>query len=61
LYNYAIKLVSASQATLYVNLIPVFTAIMSWMILDETFSMAQCMAAVVVMAGVYISQVKQER
>ncbi len=59
LYNYAIKRVSASQATLYVNLIPVFTVIMSWMVLDETFSMVQCIAAVVVMAGVYISQVKQ--
>ena len=59
LYNYAIKLVSASQATLYVNLIPVFTAIMSWMILDETFTLAQCMAALVVMVGVYISQIKR--
>ncbi len=59
LYNYAIKLVSASQATLYVNLIPVFTAIMSWMILDETFTPAQCMAALVVMVGVYISQIKR--
>lgn len=58
LYNYAIKLIPASQATLYVNLIPVFTAIMSWMILDETFTAAQCMAALVVMTGVYISQVK---
>ncbi len=58
LYNYAIKLVPASQATLYVNLIPVFTAVMSWMILDETFTSTQCMAALVVMAGVYISQVK---
>ena len=60
LYNYAIKLVPASQATLYVNLIPVFTAIMSWMILDETFTAAQCMAAAVVMAGVYIGQAKQQ-
>jgi len=58
LYNYAIKLIPASQATLYVNLIPVFTAIMSWMILDETFTAAQCMAALVVMTGVYISQIK---
>ena len=60
LYNYAIKLVPASQATLYVNLIPVFTAIMSWMILDETFTLGQCMAAAVVMAGVYLGQARQQ-
>jgi len=60
LYNYAIKLVPASQATLYVNLIPVFTAIMSWMILDETFTAGQCMAAAVVMAGVYLGQAKEQ-
>jgi len=61
LYNYAIKLVPASQATLYVNLIPVFSAIMSWMILDETFTLGQCMAAAVVMAGVYLGQARQQR
>ena len=60
LYNYAIKLVPASQATLYVNLIPVFTAIMSWMILDETFTLGQCMAAAVVMAGVYLGQARRQ-
>jgi len=60
LYNYAIKLVPASQATLYVNLIPVFTAIMSWMILDETYTLTQCAAAAVVMAGVYLGQSGQQ-
>jgi drug/metabolite transporter (DMT)-like permease len=60
LYNYAIKLVPASQATLYVNLIPVFTAVMSWMILDETFTLVQCTAAGVVMAGVYLGQSAQQ-
>ncbi|MBW2658861.1 MAG: DMT family transporter [Deltaproteobacteria bacterium] len=56
LYNYAVKLVPASQETLYVNLIPVYTAVMSRMILDETFTLIQCTAAGVVMAGVYLGQ-----
>ncbi len=56
LYNYGIKLVPASQAVLYTNLIPVFTVIMGWMILDESFTRIQCVAALVVMAGVYLSQ-----
>ena len=42
------------------NLIPVFSVAMGWMILDESFNTAQCLAALLVMAGVYISQVKSD-
>ncbi len=56
LYNYGLKHVPASQASSYVNLIPVFSVIMAWAMLGETFTLAQCMAAAVVMCGVYLSQ-----
>lgn len=56
LYNYGLKHVPASQASSFVNLIPVFSVIMGWVVLSESFTMAQCMAAVVVMCGVYLSQ-----
>jgi len=58
LYNYAVAYVPASSAALYVNLIPVCTVILSWMILGETFSLTQCAAALVTIGGVYISQRK---
>ncbi len=60
LYNYAVAYVPASRATLYVNLIPVYTVILSWMILGETFSLTQCAAALVIIGGVYISQTKNK-
>jgi len=59
LYNFGLKHIPASQASAYVNLIPVFSVLMGWMLLDESFSGTQCLAAALVMAGVYISQLRQ--
>lgn len=56
LYNYGLKHAPANKAASYVNLIPVFSVIMGWLILDETFTAGQTAAAAVVMAGVYLSQ-----
>ncbi len=56
LYNYGLKYIPAGQASLYINLIPVFSVLLGWMILGETFNQNQCIAAVIVMAGVWISQ-----
>lgn len=56
LYNYGLKHVPASKAAMYVNLIPVFTVVLSWLILGERLSPPQMIAALVVMAGVVISQ-----
>ncbi len=61
LYNYGVKHIPASQASAFVNLIPVFTVIMGWMMLDESFTPRQCLAAATIMAGVYISQRRQAR
>jgi drug/metabolite transporter (DMT)-like permease len=59
LYNFGLKHIPASQASAYVNLIPVFSVLMGWMMLGESFTGTQCLAAVLVMAGVYISQRRQ--
>ena len=56
LYNFGLKHIPASKASVYVNLIPVFSVLMGWMILGESFSTQQCLAAALVMAGVYIGQ-----
>lgn len=56
LYNYGLKHVPASKAASFVNLIPVFTVLLGWLILDESFTKIQCVAAVVVMIGVWLSQ-----
>ncbi len=58
LYNYGLKYVPASQAAVYINLIPVFSVLLGWMVLDETFNRSQCVAAVIIMFGVLLSQQK---
>lgn len=56
LYNYGLKHIPASQAAAFVNLIPVFSVLLGWGLLNEKLSWAQYIAAAVVMAGVYVSQ-----
>ncbi|WP_415718422.1 DMT family transporter [Maridesulfovibrio sp.] len=59
LYNFGMSKLPANQTTAYVNLIPVFTLIFGWLILDETFTTMQFIAAALVMGGVILSQDKK--
>ncbi len=55
-YNYGVSRLPAGQATAFINLIPVFTLILSALILGERFTKVQYAASVLVFAGVIISQ-----
>ncbi|MBU2645093.1 DMT family transporter [bacterium] len=59
-YNYGVSQVPASQATAFINLIPVFTVIMGVLILDDRLTMIQYGAVAVVFTGIYLSQTKQK-
>lgn len=61
LFNLGVKHIPANQASIYVNLVPVFSVILGWMILDESLSRAQYLAALLVMAGVYVAQWQRPR
>ena len=56
LYNYGIKYVPANKGTMYVNLIPVFSVILGWLILGESFTIFQLAAGFLILSGVYLSQ-----
>lgn len=56
LYNYGISRIPAGQAAAFVNLIPVFTAVMGVTLLGERFTPTQCAAAALVLGGVFLSQ-----
>ncbi|WP_337833090.1 DMT family transporter [Desulfopila inferna] len=60
LYNYGAKYIPASQAASYVNLIPVISVLLGWLILDESFARNQIFAAAVVMMGVWLTQQKSK-
>ena len=55
-YNFGVSKLPASQATAFINLIPVFTVILGWLILDEKFNSMQYLAAATVFVGVILSQ-----
>lgn len=56
LYNYGIKYVPANKGAVYVNLIPVFSVILGWLILGETFTLYQFFAGILILSGVFLSQ-----
>lgn len=61
LFNFAVSRIPASQASAFVNLIPVFAVFLGWAILGERFTWMQYLASVLVFAGVFVSQDRSAR
>ena len=57
LYNYALTKIEASKAAVFVYLIPVFTLILAFLILNEKLSFVELVASVIILIGVLISEV----
>ncbi len=58
LYNFAVSRIPASQAAAFVNLIPVMTLLLAWLILNERFTPPQYLGGALVFLGVFLSQEK---
>ena len=56
LYNLGLSRVPASHASAFINLIPIFTVILGWLILNERFSPHQYYAALLILIGIFYSQ-----
>lgn len=56
LYNYALTKVSVLTAAAYSNLIPIFSLLLSVLLLDEVLNMEQWLSIVLVFSGVMVSQ-----
>ncbi len=61
LYNWAISQVEVSLVSAYINLIPVFTLLLAFFLLNERLNFWQCVACGVVFAGVVMSQLPEKR
>ena len=55
-YNYGASNMPATQAGAFVNLIPVVAVLLGWLLLDEIFTLQQCAASGLVLAGVLVCQ-----
>lgn len=60
LINYALTRVKAANVILFSNLIPVFTLLLAFFILDERLNMVQYAGAALVMGGVLLSGAPEE-
>jgi drug/metabolite transporter (DMT)-like permease len=56
LFAGAVRQVGVTRTNVFVNLIPVFTAILSWFILDEILTFSKWIGIVVVVFGLFVSQ-----
>lgn len=57
LYNYALTKIEASKAAIFVYLIPVFTLLLAYLVLNEKLSISEFIACFVILFGVFISEV----
>jgi drug/metabolite transporter (DMT)-like permease len=56
LYNYGVSHMPASEASLYINLIPVFAVLLGYLLLDEILSWDMLLGGGVILTGVWIAQ-----
>jgi drug/metabolite transporter (DMT)-like permease len=56
LFTYTVKNLGIIKSNLYTNLIPIFTAVFSILILGESFSFQKMIGIVVVISGVILSE-----
>jgi len=55
LYNWGISKVSASRASVFINLVPITAILLGWMVLGETLNPIQIAATIIVISGVFLS------
>ena len=56
LYNYGTSKMPAAQSSLYINLIPIFAVILSYLLLGETFGWSELIGGIVILGGVLLAQ-----
>ena len=54
LYNFGVSRIPVSQATAFINLIPVFTVFLGWLILDESLTPLQYAASGLIFVSTFI-------
>jgi len=58
LYTKAIKQLGVAKSNMFINIIPVFTAILAWWILKDDINMQKVIGITIVITGLFISQIR---
>jgi drug/metabolite transporter (DMT)-like permease len=61
LFNFALSRIEASKASMFINLIPVFTLMLAFLILEEKLTYVEMTASIVILLGVFITQIPMDK
>ena len=61
LYAYSVKKLGINGANIFINIIPVLTAIFAWYILGEPLTFRKMVGIAVVIAGLFIAQIRMKK
>ena len=60
LFAGTVRKIGVAKSNVFVNLIPVFTAIFSWFILDEQLTLVKWLGIAIVVLGLFVSQISRK-
>jgi drug/metabolite transporter (DMT)-like permease len=60
-YAYSVKRLGINSVNIFINIIPVFTAIFAWYILDDPLTVRKFIGIAVVISGLLLAQVKLKK
>ncbi len=60
-FTYGIRIIGITKANVFVNMIPVFTAIIAWWVLGEIITIQMMIGIAIVVSGVFVSQIKLKK
>ncbi|MEI7526456.1 MAG: DMT family transporter [Mariniphaga sp.] len=61
LYAYSLKRLGMNSANIFINIIPVLTALFAWYLLNEPLTIRKLAGIAVVISGLFIAQVKMKK
>jgi drug/metabolite transporter (DMT)-like permease len=61
LYTFSLKNLGINKANIFINIIPVLTAIFAWYILDESLTFRKMVGIAIVITGLFIAQVRMKK
>jgi len=60
-FTYGMRKIGITKANVFVNMIPVFTAVIAWWVLGEVLTTQMLLGIAIVVSGVFVSQIKLRR
>lgn len=61
LFSFSIRQLGIAKSNMFINLIPIFTALFAWIILGDKLSGLQYVGISIVIAGLFLAQVKRKK